>query len=322
MTHSEQHRWRVIVAFLLVYVFWGSTYLGIGIGVKYVPPYLMTGVRFLIAGALMLAYCWWSKRGIRITLSQLVRLGIIGCLLLSVSNVILSWAEQVVPTGLAALIVAVTPLWFLVIDSFMFRGDRPSSKGYAGLFLGICGIAVLLWPKLMATTTLGRKQFFAALMLIFASFSWSMGSALSKRWQKGIDAFSASAWQMTIAGVVNMILATAFGEWSNARWTPQGIGAIAYLVVFGSWVGFSAYIWLLQNVSMSKVATYAYVNPVVAVLLGWIVLHEKVDAYILAGTAIVVISVALVTQAKIHTRIGKLEESTEETLPVVEAGAD
>ena len=121
---------------MLVYVFWGSTYLGIAIGVKYVPPYLMTGVRFLIAGVLMLLYCWWTKRGIGVTCGQLCALGVIGCLLLSVSNVTLAWAEQVVPTGLAALIVAITPLWFLVIDSFMFRGDRPSAKGYVGLALG------------------------------------------------------------------------------------------------------------------------------------------------------------------------------------------
>jgi drug/metabolite transporter (DMT)-like permease len=317
MTHSEQHRWRVIVAFLLVYVFWGSTYLGIGIAVNYIPPYLMTGIRFTFAGLLMLLYCWWAKRGIAVTLGQLARLAVIGCLLLSVSNVTLAWAEEVVPTGLAALIVAITPLWFLVIDSFLFRGDRPSGKGYFGLVLGITGIAVLLWPKLMATTALGRKQFFAASMLIFASFAWSMGSALSKRWQKGIDPFSASAWQMTVAGIVNLIVAASFGEFARAHWTAAGIGAIAYLVVFGSWVGFSAYIWLLQNVSMAKVATYAYVNPVVAVFLGWMVLHEHVDAYILAGTAIVVISVALVTQSKVMTRAER-----EETLPACEASAD
>src|SRR3954471_24586363 len=314
MTHSEQHRWRVIVAFLLVYVFWGSTYLGIGIAVKYVPPYLMTGVRFLIAGVLMLLYCWWTNRGIRVNLLQLAKLAVIGCLLLSVSNVILAWAEQVVPTGLAALIVAITPLWFLVIDAFMFRGDRPSMKGYGGLILGIVGIAVLLWPKLMATTALGRQQFFAASALIFASFSWSMGSALSKRWQKGIDPFSASGWQMAIAGAVNLIVAATFGEFAHARWTASGIGAVTYLVVFGSWVGFSAYIWLLQHVSMSKVATYAYVNPVVAVFLGWIVLHERVDAFIAAGSTIIVLSVALVTGAKVSKR-----QSREQGLAAVEA---
>jgi drug/metabolite transporter (DMT)-like permease len=318
MTYSTQHRWRVLVAFALVYVFWGSTYLGIGIAVKYVPPYLMTGVRFLTAGALMLAYCWRSGRGIRVTPMQFLKLGVIGCLLLSVSNVLLAWAEQVVPTGLAALIIAITPLWFLAIDSFLFRGDLPGRKGYVGLAFGIAGIAVLLWPKLMATTALGRRQFFAASVLIFGSFCWSMGSALSKRWQQGIDPFSASAWQMSIAGSVNLIMAALLGEFARARWNPPGLIAIAYLVVFGSWVGYSAYIWLLQHVSMAKVATYAYVNPVVAVFLGWIALGERVDAYILAGTAIVVISVALVTQAKVTTR----EQRAQEIISAFEAGAD
>jgi drug/metabolite transporter (DMT)-like permease len=319
MTQSEQHRWRVIVAFLLVYVFWGSTYLGIAIAVRHVPPYLMSGARFTVAGLLMLLYCWRAGRGIRVDGSQLLRLAVIGCLLLSVANVLLAWAELVVPTGLAALIVAVTPLWFLVIDSFVFKGDRPNLKGYLGLALGILGIAILLWPKLMATTVLGRKQFFAASMLIFGSLSWSLGSALSKRWQAGIDPFSASGWQMVIAGLVNLTAAAVMGEFSEAHWTSQAIGAIAYLVVFGSWVGFSAYIWLLQHVSMSKVATYAYVNPVVAVFLGWIVLRERVDGYILAGTAIVVISVALVTQSKVKTRA---EREEEDALPACEASAD
>lgn len=318
MTQSEQHRWRVLLAFALVYVFWGSTYLGIGIAVKYVPPYVMTGVRFVIAGAVMLLYCWRTNRGIRVTLPQLAKLSLIGVLLLSLANSLLAWAEVVVPTGLAALIVAITPLWFLVVDSFAFRGDRPGGKGYIGLALGIVGIGVLLWPKLMSTTTLGRKQFYAASVLMLGSLCWSIGSALSKRWQKEIDPFSASGWQMTIAGLVNLGIGAAFGEFKDAHWTPQAIGAVAYLIVFGSWVGFSAYIWLLQNVSMSKVATYAYVNPVVAVFLGWIVLHERVDAYILAGTAIVVISVALVTQSKVKRRAGRAEE----TLPACEASAD
>lgn len=319
MTQSEQHRWQVIISFLLVYIFWGSTYLGIAIAVKYVPPYLMSGARFAVAGILMLLYCWWSGRGIRVNKSQLFRLAIIGCLLLSVANVLLAWSELVLPTGLASLIVAITPLWFLLIDSFVFRGDRPTAKGYAGLALGIAGIAILLWPKLMATTALGRKQFFAASVLILGSLSWSLGSALSKRWQDGIDPFSASGWQMVIAGAVNLTVAVVFGQFSQAHWTPQGIGAIAYLIVFGSWVGFSAYIWLLQHVPMPKVATYAYVNPVVAVFLGWIALHERVDVYILAGTAIVVVSVALVTQSKVKTRTGREEE---ETLPACEASAD
>src|SRR3954468_6707758 len=117
MTHSDQHRWRVISAFALVYIFWGSTYLGIGVAVKYVPPYVMTGTRFVIAGLVMLAYCSFSGRRIKVSARQILRLAIIGCLLLTLANTLLAWAEETLPTGLAALIVAITPLWFLVIDS-------------------------------------------------------------------------------------------------------------------------------------------------------------------------------------------------------------
>ena len=315
MPHSEQHRFRVATAFALVYVFWGSTYLGIKEAVANgVPPELMTGTRFFIAGVCMLAYCWITRRGIRITPMQLVRLSVIGMLLLSVSNVILAWAETYVPTGLAALIIAITPLWFLLLDSYLMRGDRVGRKGYAGLALGIAGIVVLLWPKLMATTALGRKEFYASCALIFGSFSWSLGSALSKRWQTGIDPFSASGWQMAVAGAFNLLMAAVLGDYAQAHWTPSAIGAIAYLVVCGSWVGFSAYIWLLQHVPMSKVATYAYVNPVVAVFLGWFVLHETIDRYIFIGSVIVVASVALVTSAEVKPR--------ERALPAVEGAGD
>jgi drug/metabolite transporter (DMT)-like permease len=322
MPHSRQHRFRVAFAFALVYVFWGSTYLGIGIAVEHIPPLLMTGTRFLIAGLLMLLWCAISGRRIRVTLGEGVRLGIIGALLLTVANPILARAEVVVPTGLAALIVSMTPLWFLLIDTWMFRGDHVSHRGIAGLLLGICGIVVLLWPKLreMSSNPLDRRVLLAALTLPVASFAWALGSALSKRWQEGIDAFAATGWQMAIAGVLNLTLAFALREPARAQWTASGIGAIAYLIVFGSWVGYSAYIWLLQNVPMPKVATYAYVNPVVAVFLGWLVLHETVDAYILTGSVIIVAAVALVTSAKIKTKAGA--DAAAAQLPAVEGTGD
>ena len=322
MPHERQHRLRVALAFALVYVFWGSTYLGIGIAVEHIPPLLMTGTRFLIAGLLMLAWCAFTGRKIRVTLSEVVLLGIIGALLLSVANPVLARAEEIVPTGLAALIVSITPLWFLLIDTWMFRGDHVSRRGTIVLLLGIAGIVVLLWPKLrdMSSSPLDRRVLLAALTLPLASFAWALGSALSKRWQEGIDAFAATGWQMAIAGGLNLCLALALGDPARAHWTRAGIGAIAYLIVFGSWVGYSAYIWLLQNVPMPKVATYAYVNPVVAVFLGWLVLRETVDRYILAGSVIIVGAVALVTSAKVKSKAGLDVPATE--LPVVEGTGD
>ncbi len=322
MPHSRQHRFRVALAFALGYIFWGSTYLGIGIAVEHIPPLLMTGTRFLTAGVVMLAWCALSGRKIRVAPAEFVRLGIIGALLLSVANPVLARAEEVVPTGLAALIVSMTPLWFLLIDTWMFRGERISRRGSIGLLLGIAGIVVLLWPKLrdVSSSPLDRRVLLAALTLPLASFSWALGSALSKRWQEGIDAFTATGWQMAIAGALNLCLAAALREPAQAHWTWQGIGAIVYLIIFGSWVGYSAYIWLLQHVPMPKVATYAYVNPVVAVFLGWLIMHETVDRYILAGSAVIVGAVALVTSAKVKTKTGAEVAGAE--LPAVEGTGD
>src|SRR5947209_14205432 len=163
-------------------------------------------------------------------------------------------------------------------------------------------MVVLLWPDLRATGALGRRELWAALTLPLGSFSWALGSVLSKRWESGADRLSSTAWQMAFAGVGNLLLAVVIGDFSRAVWTTRGIGAVLYLIVCGSWIGYTAYIWLLGHVPTSKVSTYAYVNPVVAVFLGWLILHEPITAYILAGSAIVVASVALVTSAEVKTR--------------------
>ena len=310
----------MILAFALVYFFWGSTYLGIGIAVEHIPPELMAGTRFVIAGAGMLLWCALRGRTIRLGWQDALRAAVVGILLLSISNVILAWAEETLPTGLSALIVCLTPLWFMVIDTWILRGDHLSRRGMIGLPLGLVGMAVLLWPKLTATTALGRKELGASVALLGASVVWALGSVLSKRWQTKIDPFSASGWEMLFAGLVNVSVALLTGEQHEAVWTTRGLLAVFYLVVFGSWVGYSAYVWLLQNVSMPKVATYAYVNPVVAVFLGWLVLNERVDRYIVAGSVVTLASVALVTSAKVRSRTGAVE--TEPTLPAVESAGD
>ncbi len=306
----------VVLAFGLVYVFWGSTYLGIRIAVEHLPPAVMCGTRFVVSGVLMLAYCALAGRNIRYRIADLGRLSIVGVLLLVGGNLTLSWAEQTVPSGLAALIIAVTPLWFLVLDSWLIGHHQVSPRGLAGLGLGIIGLIVLLWPKLMSIGTLGYRQFVVAAILPLASFSWALGSVLSKRFQIAGDPFSATGWQMTAAGVTNLFIAFITGEFHHVVWTRRGVGAVIYLVICGSWIGYTAYIWLLEHVPTSKVSTYAYVNPVVAVFLGWIVLHEQVDHYILLGSAIVVASVILVTSAKVTAR------PAPEQLPAVEAAGD
>src|SRR5271170_6692319 len=310
-------RWKIILAFGLVYVFWGSTYLGIGIAVEQIPPGVVCATRFLIAGALMLAYCALTGRRVRFSAGQLAHLAAVGILLLMGGNLTLSYAEQIVPTGLAALLIAVTPLWFLVLDSLLLGDHHISRRGKIGLAIGIAGVVVLIWPDLQHSSSLGHRELWWSLALQFGSFSWAFGSVLSKKWQTAAtDPFSATAWQVIFAGIANLIFALVIERHSRVTWTFRGVGAILYLVVCGSWIGYTAYIWLLQHVPTSKVSTYAYVNPVVAVFLGWLVLHEHIDRYILLGSAIVVLSVVLVTSAKVK------EKTVAEELPAVEAAGD
>jgi drug/metabolite transporter (DMT)-like permease len=318
MTEAQrQHRFLVILCFGLVYLFWGSTYLGIRIAVEHISPALMCGTRFTIAGILMLAYLGLRGRNIRYSAQQLGQMAVVGILLLMGGNLTLSYAEQLVPSGLAALMVASTPLWFLVLDSLLLGDHHISARGMAGLALGIAGIGVLIWPKLTATGALGLKELWWSLSLLGGSFSWALGSVLSKRWQSSeVDVFGATAWQVTFAGLANLMFAAAFEDISHVTWSARGVGAVLYLVVCGSWIGYTAYIWLLGHVPTSKVSTYAYVNPVVAVFLGWLIAHEAVDRYILAGSAIVVASVALVSSAKIKTR------TVAEEMPAVETAGD
>jgi drug/metabolite transporter (DMT)-like permease len=306
----------VILAFGLVYLFWGSTYLGIDIAVQSIPPALMCGVRFSIAGVIMLAVCALTGRKIFYSPRQILRAGTVGVLLLMGGNLTLSYAELSVSSGLAALILASTPMWFLVLDSLLLGDHHISGRGKAGLALGILGLFVLFYPRLTSSTALGHRELWASITLIAGSFSWALGSVLSKRWQSGMDVFTATGWQMTAAGASNFIFALLAGDFSRVHWTARGIGATLYLVVCGSWIGYTAYIWLLKHIPTSKVSTYAYVNPVVAVFLGWLVLHEKVDRFILTGSAIVVLSVILVTSAKVK------EKSVAAEMPAVEAAGD
>src|ERR1700746_3487922 len=200
-------RFLVILAFGLVYLFWGSTYLGIDIAVQSIPPALMCGTRFSIAGIAMLAVCALTGRKVLYSRQQIFLAAVVGLLLLMGGNLTLSYAELSVPSGLAALIVAITPLWFLVLDSMLLGDHHISARGKAGLALGILGLLVLFYPELTSHTALGRKELRASVSLIGGSFSWALGSVLSKRWQSGMDVFSATAWQVTAAGLGNLILA-------------------------------------------------------------------------------------------------------------------
>ena len=309
MFSSSTSRTLLILNFGLVYLFWGSTYLAIDIAVEHIPPALMCATRFTIAGILMLGYCVLRRENIRFSRRQLLQFAVVGNLLLMGGNLTLSYAEQYIPSGLAALLVACIPLWFVILDSLMLGHHRMSGRVVTGLALGFAGTLVLLWPQLSATGQIGHRQLGWSLALIVGALSWALGSVLSKKWQSGPPTFAATAWQVFFAGMGNSLFALLNRDYTRAVWTPRGIGAIVYLIICGSIIGYTAYIYILSRAPAAKVSTYAYVNPVVAVFLGWLVLHEKIDGFILAGSAIVIASVIVVTSASVTKKSNPLQMS-------------
>jgi len=314
---EQSHRLRIVVSFGLVYLFWGSTYLAILIAVRHFPAPVLGALRFLIAGALMLGWCALRGKKIRVSRDDFLRLLLVGVLLLTGGNVVLAWAEEYINSGLAAMIVAVVPIWIAMIEA-LFGGDRLNPRGWTGLLLGIGGLLVLLWPDIANSNAIGRRDLVASLGLMLGSLSWAVGSVLSRRFRLGVDPFAATGWEMTLAGVVHALLAVSIGGFHRADWSRSGWLAIGYLVTFGSLIGFTAYIWLLEHVPTPKVATYAYVNPVVAVFLGWLLGGEHIDRYMLLGMVVIIAAVILVTSSKL--RSGKLQAS--QTGSGCEAGAD
>jgi drug/metabolite transporter (DMT)-like permease len=313
---EERHRLRVGTSFGLVYLFWGSTYLAIAIAVRHFPATVIGAVRFSIAGVLMLGWCLATGKKISISRADGLRLLLVGVLLLTGGNVVLAWTEQYINSGLAAMIVAVVPIWVALIE-MLIGGDRLNGLGWTGLLLGIGGLFALLWPDMANGTAIGKRDLAVCLVLVLGSFSWALGSVLSRRFTLGIGPFAATGWEMIFSGVVNALLALAFRDFRHADWSRPGWFAILYLVTFGSLVGFTAYIWLLEHVPTPKVATYAYVNPVVAVFLGWLFRGEHIDRYMVIGMVVIIGAVILVTTSKLRSkRRRSLQDS------VCEASAD
>lgn len=318
---ASRRRFRIALCFALVYLLWGSTYLAMRVAVRDVQPFVIGGTRYLISGPIMLLVCALSGRKIALGRRDALRLFVIGVLLLSMGNMGVVWGEKFVPSGLTALVVAIVPIWVVALEAWVFRAGRISRQGFAGLAIGIAGLMILLWPRIISGTHVGRLELMGCGILAMGSLAWALGSILSHRWTLGVDVFTACAWQMTFAGLVNATLAVITGELGHSRWTTSALASVAYLVVCGSWIGYTAYIWLLEHVPPPKVATYAYVNPVVAVSLGWLVLDETIDVFMLAGTVIIIGAVALVNTSKLK-RPDALPGTEVDEIGVVSVGGD
>lgn len=284
---------RIIIAFALVYIVWGSTYLGIRVAVAHLPPALFAGVRFLIAGALMFAYAWSTGARPPRELASWRSLAITALLMLGAGNGLVTWSEQWIESNQAALIVATSALWMAGFGTLGAQGERLTPLTLAGLLLGFGGVAVLVGDGL--GHRLAPPLAYAALLL--APVTWALGSVYARRRPANCAPLMSAALQMLIVGVVMSGLGLGLGEAPRWTWHPDALWALAYLIVFGSCIGYGAYIWLVHQVSPASLSTYAYVNPAIAVLLGWLLLGEHLGRLQLIGTAIILAGVALVTLA-------------------------
>jgi len=294
-------RLSIVLAFLSVYFCWGATYTAMRIGVSLLPATILAGVRMLIGAAIMLSFCALRRRRIFHARYVMWRLMLLGVMLLFGGNIFLVWSEKYLQSGLAALIVAVVPLYVVLIEMVIPNGDRLRRQGYFGLALGFCALVALLWPGLRDGIEGHPMEIIAILGILVGAFSWASGSVLSRRMNLPVDPLVAAGWEMFAAGATNVIFATAFWQWPHAIWNWQSVASVGYLVLFGSLLGFSCYIWLIAHVPVAKVATYAYVNPMVAVLIGALVLHERLESTEYIGMVAIVISVALVTSSRLSS---------------------
>jgi len=291
-------RGALILAFAAIYIIWGSTYLGIRIAIESMPPFLMAAARFLLAGGVLLAFLkfrgaqwptarqWWIN-------------SVIGTFLLLGGNGLVAWAEQFVPSGITAVLIGISPLFFVLTEWAWPGGSRPTATTMVALLLGFGGVAWLAAP--WEDSVNGGLHAGGLIAILCACISWSFGSIYSRHAKHGLDPFLASALQMLGGGVALTVAAGLHGDFARydfATITARAWWAFAYLVAIGSLVGFSTFVWLMKHSTPARVSTYAYVNPVVAVFLGWLILSEPITTRTLIASGVIVAAVAIITTEK------------------------
>ena len=278
---------KLWVALGTVYTIWGSTYLGIALAVETMPPLFAVSSRFVAAGAILAGLVAWRRGSgsLRITRRELMAVTLVG-VLFNGANALLFFAEETIPIGLASLIIASVPLWVAVFR--ILAGDHPPRLVLAGIVTGFVGVALLVRPS-------GDAEWEGIVLVVLSAFAWSIGSFLSPRLPLPSESVTATAYQMGIGGLVFLPLGLASGPHPE-EFSSRSILGWLYLVVFGAIVGYTAYVWLLAHAPLSVAATYAYVNPVIAISLGAVVLDESITTQIVVGATIVLTSVAVVVR--------------------------
>jgi drug/metabolite transporter (DMT)-like permease len=303
--NSEKHRpaWKTLLAFAIIYLVWGSTFYAIRVGVLEVPPFLFASMRFLIAGAAL--YGWTRARGERAPSGrEWASVALVAFLIFGMDYGLVFWAEKRVPSGLAAVMLATIPAFMALSDIFILRTQQLTARLVVALLIGLGGVGVLVSRSLdMGGAPIDRL---GAEALLVAAVSWSIGSALSRLLSLPGSKVVSSGAQMLTGGVFLAAISCALGEYRNFHPASVSRGAwiaLVYLIVAGSIIAFTAYVWLLHHESPTKVGTYAYVNPVVAVVLGYFLGGEELGARTVLGTVFVLISVLVITTSRARARV-------------------
>ena len=294
---APAHRGRVIAAFIAIYLIWGSTYLGIRFAIETIPPFILSASRFSLAGLIMLIAAR-VRRAPGVTLPQFRTAAIVGSLLM-LGNSLVGVAEQRIPSGIAALLVAMTPLFMVLLEWARPAGRRPSILVGVGLLIGLTGVATLVGPASFGGGA--RVDRIGAVIVILGALAWSVGSIYSRHAPRPKSALTMTAIQMLVGGAFVGVVGIMRGELATfhiAAVSARSLAAWIYLLIFGSLIGFTAFVFLLRVSTAARVATYAYVNPIVAVILGWLLAGEVINARMGVAAAIIVSGVALITAAE------------------------
>ncbi len=285
---------KTYLAYLAVCIIWGSTYLAIRIGVSELPPTLFAGIRFLAAGSLMLAFSVYKGLRLPKNFSEVIKISVVGLFLLLGGNGCVVWAETRISSGVASLLVATVPLFIALIE--LALPDRPklNLKGWLGLLIGFGGVALLVFPNSQGASA----DIFGIVLLLIGAFSWAMGSVYSKSFKATTSIIPNIAIQMLAGGLGLFIAGSSFGELSKIHVTSRGLGSILYLIFIGSIIGYSCYVYILEKWPAAKAGTYAYVNPLVAVLLGALILNEPLSIDVVMSTVVILGGVILVQTSK------------------------
>jgi drug/metabolite transporter (DMT)-like permease len=300
---NDSQRIRIIAAFGIIYFVWGTTYLAIRLAIDTIPPFLMAGIRFTIAGILLFGWSYWrfdKKPG----LSDWGKAAIPGILMFVGGNGLLTWSETFLPSGLAALIIATVSIWMVVLDWFFFSKKRPDKLTLSGIAIGLAGVALLtgVGDEVLIN---GGSVILGILVLTFASMSWAAGSLVSRNLKSATSLQFTISMQILAGGLALLVVGSLQGEWAQVSFQAislQSFFALSYLILLGTLLAYSAYLWLLRVSTPAKVSTYAFFNPLIAVFLGSILLDEPVTLETIIGALCILVSLLLVNQLKFRKK--------------------